>query len=111
MDPGCVPAMNASLIAPGASASVADPDPLSTETNTMLPGASNFGGSFRSPIHAFMMSIQIGSAASAPLMPGPSGFRWAEPHHTASVMSGSNPMNHASEKSSVVPVLPPIGQF
>ena len=38
----------------------------------MLPGGSNFGGSFRSPIYAFMMSIQIGSATSAPVAPGPS---------------------------------------
>ena len=37
----------------------------------MLPGASKVGGSVRLPIHAFMISIQIGSAESAPVPAGP----------------------------------------
>ena len=43
--PGCVPAMNASWIAPGVSAGTSVPLPLSTDRKTMLPGASNCGGS------------------------------------------------------------------
>src|SRR3569832_2192438 len=50
IEPGCVPAMKASLIAPGRP-SAGVPVVLSTATNTMLPGGSNLGGSLRSPIH------------------------------------------------------------
>ena len=62
----------------------------------MLPGGSNCGGSLRSPIQAFMTSIQIGSAASLPVWLWPIGFFWSRPSHTPIVMSGSKPMNHAS---------------
>src|SRR5687768_6748797 len=65
--PGWVPAMKASVIAPGDEGSVELPVALSTDANTMLPGASKDGGSLRSPIHDFMISIQIGSAASEPV--------------------------------------------
>ncbi len=95
-EPGCVPAMNDSLIAPGVPSRAAVPEPRSTETNTMLPGASNAGGSLRSPIHAFMISIQIGSAESEPVPAGPMVRFWSYPVHTPMVMSGSKPMNHAS---------------
>ena len=90
--------MNAPADRPEKSArrAVGVPDPLSIDTNTMLPGASKVGGSFRSPIQAFMMSIQIGSAASAPVWLCPMGFFWSRPTHTPSVMSGSKPMNQAS---------------
>ena len=64
--------MNASEIEPGVP-SAAEPPPLSTDTNTILPGGSNFGASLRSPIHAFITSIQMGSAASAPVMLRPIG--------------------------------------
>src|SRR5687767_5573669 len=73
MPPGCVPAMKASVIAPGVSW-VDDAPDLSTDTKTMLPGGSNFGDSLRSPIQAFITSIQIGSAPSAPVTLWPIGF-------------------------------------
>src|SRR3954471_15340739 len=96
IEPGCVPAMNASGIAPGVPSAAGSPEALSTVTNTMLPGDGNCGGSLRSPIQDFMMSIQIGSAASAPVMFEPIGFFLSRPTHTPIVISGSNPMNHAS---------------
>src|SRR6185295_11844923 len=43
--PGCVPAMNASVIEPGASDDSTAPFCLSTARKTMFPGASNSGGS------------------------------------------------------------------
>ena len=43
--PGCVPEMNASLIPSAVSAGRTAPVDLSTARNTMLPGASNVGGS------------------------------------------------------------------
>src|SRR3954451_3089626 len=55
--------MNASGIAPGVPSAAGSPEALSTVTNTMLPGDGNCGGSLRSPIQDFMMSIQIGRAA------------------------------------------------
>src|SRR5688572_3268985 len=87
---GCVPLMNASVA------------PESSVTNTMLPGASNSGGIFRSPrfsMYSRMKSIQIGSAAVAPVSPlldPPIGFFSSYPTQTPTVMFGSNPMNHVS---------------
>ena len=43
-----------------------------------------------------MTLIQIGSAAWVPVAPGPIGRFWSKPIQTPIVMSGSNPMNHAS---------------
>ena len=43
-----------------------------------------------------MMSIQIGSAASAPVPAGPIVRFWSKPVQTPMVMSGSKPMNQAS---------------
>ena len=64
---------------------------------------------FASAMYAFMKSIQIGSAATAPVSFAPSGFFSSSPTQTPTVMSGSNPMNHASVLSSTVPVLPASG--
>ena len=58
-----------------------------------------------------MNSIQIGSAATAPVSLAPSDFFSSRPTQTPTVMSGSNPMNQASVLSSTVPVLPASGQF
>src|SRR5262249_25675904 len=56
-----------------------------------------------------MKSIQMGSAAMAPVSLLPSVFFSSKPTHTPQVSDGENPTNHASVKSFVVPVLPPSG--
>src|SRR5439155_962494 len=107
------PESNVSVIAPGVSGGTIAPLDLSTERNTMLPGASNCGGwslSVRRATYAFMKSIQIGSAATAPCSRLPSDFFSSLPTHTPTVISGSNPTNQASVFSSTVPVFPAIGQ-
>ena len=72
-EPGWVPAMNASVMAPGVPAMAGFPDPLVDRDEHDVAGRRRrSGGSLRSPIHAFMMSIQIGSAASAPVLPSQS---------------------------------------
>ena len=58
-----------------------------------------------------MKSIQIGSATLAPCIFSPSDCRLSNPTQTPQVTEGENPRNHASVKSLVVPVLPPIGCF
>ena len=62
-------------------------------------------------MYAFMKSIQIGSAATAPVSLPPSDFFSSKPTQTPTVMSGSKPMNQASVLSSTVPVLPASGQL
>src|SRR3972149_5555410 len=81
--------MNASFRAPVTSAGGTAPVALSTGRETKLPGA----------------------AAPEPVSFGPSGFFSSSPTQTPTVISGSNPMNHASVLSSTVPVLPASGQF
>ena len=97
-------------MAPGVAGSTRAPVVRSTARKTMLPGGVNSGRSLRSPIHAFMTSSHTGSAAAAPLSPGPSVFFLSWPIQTPIVTSGSKPTNHASVKSSVVPVFPATGQ-
>src|SRR5579871_5191288 len=58
-----------------------------------------------------MKSIQMGSAACAPVSLLPSVFFSSKPTHTPQVSEGEKPTNHASVKSLVVPVLPPSGCF
>ena len=53
-----------------------------------------------------MKRIQVGSAASAPVMWAPIGSLRSRPVQTAQVIRGEKPMNHASVNRSVVPVLP-----
>ena len=89
--------MKASLIAPGRSAGDEDPDGLSTETNTMLPGRLELRrrpcGRRDIGLHEVDPDRQRGSA---PVWPAPSGFFWSKPTQTPMVMSGSKPMNQAS---------------
>ena len=56
-----------------------------------------------------MKSIQMGSAAMAPVSLLPSVFFSSKPTQTPQVIDGENPTNHASVKSLVVPVFPPSG--
>src|SRR5271165_5573258 len=56
-----------------------------------------------------MKSIQIGSAAAAPVSLLPSVFFSSKPTQTPQVIEGEKPTNQASVKSLVVPVLPPSG--
>ena len=51
----------------------------------------------------------MGSAASAPASFLPSVFFSSKPTQTPHVTDGEKPMNHASVKSLVVPVLPASG--
>jgi hypothetical protein len=63
-------------------------------------------------IAAFMNSIHIGNAAFAPVSFDPSvSAGLSNPIHVPQVTEGENPINHASVKSFVVPVLPPSGCF
>jgi hypothetical protein len=87
--------MKASEIEPGPSPA-ADPLARSTGMKTIFPGGSKAGDVFRSPIQARITSIQMGRAASEPDMLAPIGFFRSMPIQTPTVMSGSNPMNHAS---------------
>jgi hypothetical protein len=60
-----------------------------------------------------MNSAQIGAAARPPVIPRPCGSRRlaprSKPTHTEALRVGVNPVNQASLKSSVVPVLPAAG--
>ena len=56
-----------------------------------------------------MKSIQTGSAANAPVSLLPKVFFSSKPIQTPQVMEGEKPMNQASVKSFVVPVLPASG--
>ena len=56
-----------------------------------------------------MKSIQMGSAATAPVSLLPRVFFSSKPTHTPHVIDGEKPTNQASVKSLVVPVLPPRG--
>src|SRR5215469_15109793 len=56
-----------------------------------------------------MKSIQMGSAATAPVSLLPRVFFSSKPIHTPHVIDGEKPTNQASVKSLVVPVLPPSG--
>src|SRR5262249_46038497 len=56
-----------------------------------------------------MKSIQMGRAALAPVSLSPRDCRPSKPTQTPHVTEGEKPMNHASVKSLVVPVLPPSG--
>jgi hypothetical protein len=62
-------------------------------------------------IAARIKSIHIGSAARAPVSFSPKLCRSSNPIHVPQVTDGEKPMNHASVKSFVVPVLPPSGCF
>src|SRR5256885_12345567 len=62
------------------------------------------------PLAIFMYAPQIGAAATPPAAPGIDSRELAWPTQTALVSRGVNPTNHASVKSSVVPVLPAAGQ-
>jgi hypothetical protein len=68
----------------------------------------NFSSSLPT-IACFIKVIQMGSAACAPVSFLPSDSRLSYPIHTPQVTEGEKPMNHASVKSLVVPVLPPMG--
>ena len=83
---------------PVAPSSATSPLAALTGTKTMFPGGVNSGGFFGSRVsrYARMNSIQIGSAAMAPVSLWPIGFRSSWPTQTPTVMSGSKPMNHAS---------------
>ena len=58
-----------------------------------------------------MKSIQMGSAACAPVSFGPRLLFSSKPIHTPQVMEGEKPTNQASVKSLVVPVLPASAYF
>ena len=57
-----------------------------------------------------MKSAQIGSAYRAPYPSGPIVAGLSKPTHTPATSVDENPTNHASLKSSVVPVLPAAGK-
>ena len=57
-----------------------------------------------------MKSVQIGSAAWAPVSPEPRNVISSKPTQTPVATSGEKPTNHASAWSFVVPVLPATGR-
>ena len=56
-----------------------------------------------------MKLAQIGNANRAPNPSRAMVFGWSNPTHTPATRDEENPTNHASLKSSVVPVFPPEG--
>src|SRR5690242_12708910 len=73
-------------------------------------GRKSRGGPCRGSAVA-IKSIQIGKAAAAPVSLLPSVFFSSNPTHTPQVIEREKPMNQASVKSFVVPVLPATGYF
>src|ERR1043166_662842 len=88
---------------------------LSGVSTWRLAAVCNSGGGARKssvsrPVSAtFMNCIQTGSAATAPVSLLPSCFFSSKPIQTPQVSEGEKPMNQASVKSLVVPVLPASG--
>src|SRR3954464_10408005 len=58
-----------------------------------------------------MKSLQIGSAKREPYPSRAIVLGWSNPTHTPTTTDDEKPTNHASLKSSVVPVLPPDGNL
>src|ERR1700691_5302012 len=102
------------LTALGAQCTSSSPGEVSGVSNFCATGggmsaALNCPGSF--PAMAVLMKfIQIGSAAWAPVSLAPNVFFSSNPIHTPQVIVGEKPTNHASVKSLVVPVFPPVGK-
>src|SRR6185503_2841472 len=75
---------------------------------TIPRGRSNHTGP--SPRVAIVMNFaQMGTATSDAKPLGRIVFAWSNPTHTPATSVGVYPMNHASLKSLVVPVLPAAG--
>jgi len=72
--------------------------PVSAHTSrvTVPAGKSKYSVG-RLAVHDFIVSVQIGSAATAPVMAWPSGRFTSKPTHTPHTRLGTKPTNHASE--------------
>ena len=108
---GSVPAMKASMRTPGRPARPASRR-RPRATKTMLPGTANssMGLSFMTSGPEVHPDGQRGARRLPRVGRGSSACRRSRPRRRAASV-GSKPMNQASVKSLVVPVLPAIGRF
>src|SRR5438067_5173904 len=81
---------------------------MMADGGALLPGKISSGCS---TMGTRMNCSHIGRAAKAPASLLPSDFFSSKPIQTPHVIDGENPINQASVKSLVVPVLPPRGCF
>ena len=118
---GSVPGTNTSRNGKRQMGVASRPVFLSISTKTKFGGTSKSGGTKSTTPSALALalassmtrakkSIQMGSAADAPVCRSPRGIGLSWPTQTPAHRSGEKPMNQASEYLSVVPVLPASGQ-